>query len=187
LSRLADYLAECPDLDPQRLAVIGHSRLGKTALLAGAFDDRFRVVISNQSGVGGAGPSRHNDPKAETVQRITTAFPHWFAPAYAAQAADPNQLPFDQNSLVALCAPRAVLFTNASADLWANPRGQFEILQAADPVYKLLGEDGFGQSSYPSEKALVGNRLGYWFRAGKHAMTIEDWPAYWAFADRWLK
>ena len=91
-------------IDAKRLAVVGHSRLGKTALLAGAFDDRIAVVIPHQSGCGGAGPSRSKNPKAETVKRINTSFPHWFCGHFKAFGDDVTKLPFDQNGLVAICA-----------------------------------------------------------------------------------
>lgn len=167
--------------------MVGHSRLGKTALVAAAFDDRFAVAYPSQGGAGGPGPSRSKNPKAETVKRITTAFPHWFAPHYARFGDDPSKLPFDQHLLVALCAPRPVLFTNATEDEWANPSGQFDVLKAATPVYKLLGAEGLAADKYPAENRLLDSRLGYWVRPGKHAMGPDDWKTYLAFADRWLK
>src|SRR5205085_5634423 len=136
--RAVDYLLTDKGIDGKRLAVVGHSRLGKTALLAGAFDDRIAVVIPHQSGCGGAGPSRTKNPKAETVKRINTSFPHWFCDNFKQFNDDPSKLPFDQHGLVALVAPRPVLFSNAVEDQWANPDGQFDVLKAADPVYRLL-------------------------------------------------
>jgi hypothetical protein len=142
VSRAVDYLTTDKAIDGKRLAAVGHSRLGKTALLAGAFDDRIAVVIPSQAGCGGTGPSRHADPKAETVAVINKAFPHWFCGHFKAFGANPSRLPFDQHCLVALCAPRPVLFPNAAEDLWANPAGQFEVLKAATPVYELYGVEG---------------------------------------------
>jgi hypothetical protein len=186
--RAVDYLTTHNAIDPKRIAVVGHSRLGKTALLAGAFDDRIAVVIPNQAGCGGSGPSRHADPKAETVKRINTSFPHWFCDNFKAFNDDPSKLPVDQNCLVALCAPRPVLFTNAAEDLWANPSGQFEVLKAANPAYKLYGFDGITAEKMPSPgDPLIDSRLGYWIRPGKHAMTPDDWKIYADFADKWLK
>lgn len=187
VSRAVDYLVTDKGIDPKRLAAVGHSRLGKTALLAGAFDDRLAVVIPSQAGCGGSGPSRHADPKAEPVSRINTAFPHWFDGHFKAFGADPSKLPFDQNGLVALCAPRPVLFPNAADDLWANPAGQFEVLKAASPVYKLYGVEGLTAEKVPSVGELVKSRLGYWVRPGGHAMTPADWKVYMDFADEWLK
>jgi hypothetical protein len=185
--RAVDYLVTDKSIDPKRLAVVGHSRLGKTALLAGAFDDRIAVVIPNQAGCGGTGPSRHTDDKAETVKRINTSFPHWFCPNFKSFNDDPSRLPFDQNGLVALCAPRPVLFTNAAEDLWANPSGQFAVLKAAEPAYKLLGVEGCAAEKMPEVNTLVDSRLGYWIRPGKHAMSPPDWKTYMDFADKWVK
>ncbi|MDB5313192.1 MAG: acetylxylan esterase [Gemmataceae bacterium] len=186
--RAVDYLVTDKSVDPKRLAVVGHSRLGKTALLAGAFDDRLAVVIPNQAGCGGSGPSRHHDPKAEPVERINKAFPHWFAGNFKPFGADPAKLPFDQNGLVALCAPRPVLFTNAADDLWANPAGQFEVLKAANPAYQLFGVEGVTAEAAPGPGGtLLDSRLGYWIRPGKHAMSPADWKTYMDFADKWLK
>lgn len=186
VSRAVDYLVTDKAIDRKRLAVVGHSRLGKTALLAGAFDDRLAVVIPSQAGCGGSGPSRHTDPKAEPVERINKAFPHWFNGHFKAFGADPSKLPFDQNGLVALCAPRPVLFPNAADDLWANPAGQWEVLKAASPAYRLYGPDGL-PAAKPPAGVLSKGRLGYWVRPGQHAMTPADWAAYLDFADVWLK
>jgi hypothetical protein len=186
--RCVDWLVTDPGIDPKRIAVVGHSRLGKTALLAGAFDDRLAVVIPHQSGCGGAGPSRHNNPKAETVKRITTAFPHWFCGHFSAFGDDPTRLPFDQNCLVALCAPRPVLMTNAEEDLWANPSGQFDVLVAAAPAYELYDvPKPVVAARMPESGKLSAERLGYFIRPGKHAMTPDDWKVYLDFADKWLK
>lgn len=187
LHRMIDHLATLPEIDPKRLAVVGHSRLGKAALAAAAFDDRVAVAFPSQAGCGGTAPSRTKNPKAETVQRINTSFPHWFADTFKAFNDDPSRLPFDQHCLVALCAPRPVLFTNATEDQWANPAGQFDVLRAATPVYKLLGVEGLEAEAYPEENKLIASRLGYWVRPGKHDMTPDDWKAYLAFADKWLK
>jgi hypothetical protein len=185
--RAVDYLLTARGIDPRRLAVVGHSRLGKTALLAGAFDPRIAVVIPNQAGCGGSGPSRHADPKAEPVERINKAFPHWFNGNFKQFGADPSKLPFDQNCLVAMCAPRPVLFTNAADDLWANPAGQFEVLKAANPAYRLYGVDGITAEKMPELNQLLASRLGYWIRPGKHAMSPPDWKTYMDYADVWLK
>jgi hypothetical protein len=187
VSRAVDHLTRDTFIDGRRIAVVGHSRLGKTALLAGAFDDRIAVVIPNQSGCGGAGPSRHKDDKAETVKRINTSFPHWFCGNFKAFNDDPSRLPLDQNCLTALCAPRPVLFTNAAEDLWANPSGQFQVLKAAEPAYKLYGVEGVGAEAVPPVNELLASRLGYWIRPGKHAMSPPDWKTYMDFADKWLK
>ena len=188
IQRAVDYLVTDSAIDAKRLAVVGHSRLGKTALLAGAFDGRIALVIPNQAGCGGSGPSRHDDERAETVAIITDHFPHWFCGNFRQFAADPSKLPFDQNGLVALCAPRPVLFNAAADDLWANPSGQFEVLRGGTPAYKLLGVDGLEADAMPNPgDALAASRLGYRIRPGKHAMGPDDWTTFFAFADKWLK
>lgn len=188
VQRCVDYLRTDALIDPRRIAAVGHSRLGKTVLLAAAFDDRIALVVPNQSGCGGTGPSRHANPKAETVKRITTAFPHWFCRHFSAFGDDPTRLPFDQNGLVALCAPRPVLLTNAVEDEWANPAGQFEVLRAAAPAYELYDVDKpVVADRMPPVGTLSAERLGYFIRPGKHAMTPEDWKVYLDYADKWLK
>jgi len=188
LSRAIDYLVTDPAIDGSRIATVGHSRLGKTSLLAGALDERIAAVIANQAGCGGSGPSRHDDPRAETVAAITERFPHWFCKAFDDFAQDPSRLPFDQNCLVALCAPRPVLFTAADEDKWANPTGQFQVLAAAAPVYALLGVEGAVLEQRPEPgDPLTPTRLGYWIRPGKHAVTPDDWATFMDFAEAWLK
>jgi hypothetical protein len=187
--RAVDYLVTDKSIDAKRIAVCGHSRLGKTALLAGAFDDRLALVIPHQAGCGGTGPSRHSDPKAEPVARINKAFPHWFCDNFKQFGDKTEKLPFDQNGLVALCAPRPVLFTNASEDLWANPSGQFKVLEAAAPAYKLYGHEGLAKGAVlPKPGApLIDSRLGYWIRSGPHSMNPDDWKVWMDFADKWMK
>jgi hypothetical protein len=185
--RAVDYLVQDPDVDARRIAVVGHSRNGKAALVAGAFDERIALTISHQSGCGGAAPSRCRNAKAETVKRINTSFPHWFDGHFKAFNDATERLPVDQHQLAALVAPRAILFTNAEEDQWANPGGQFEMLQAAEPVWKLLGAGGLEHAEAPPRGTLSAGRLGYWIRAGKHSMIPEDWETFLAFADKHLK
>ncbi len=184
LHRAVDYLVMDPRLDAKRIAVVGHSRNGKAALVAAAYDDRIAVAMPCQAGCGGTAPSR--GMVGESVERINTVFPHWFCDRFKSYNRCPEGLPFDQHELVAICAPRPVLFTNATDDTWANPRGQFEVLMAADEVYRLLGVDGLGAAEMPLEGQVLDSRLGYWIRPGKHAMGREEWPIFLAYADRWL-
>lgn len=180
--RAMDVLSADPLLDPRKIIVVGHSRLGKAALLTAAFDERVALVIPNQAGCGGTAPSRGT--VGESVQRINTSFPHWFNGVYKEFNTQPAKLPFDQNCLVALCAPRPVLFTNAVEDTWANPDGQFEVLKAAQGAYKLLGAAGLASQEKPELGKLSDGNLGYFIRAGKHSMTPLDWTAYRAFAKK---
>jgi (4-O-methyl)-D-glucuronate---lignin esterase len=183
--RCVDYLVEDPDIDASRIAAVGHSRNGKAALLAAAFDDRIAIAFPHQAGCGGSAPSRGKT--GESVKVINDHFPHWFNAAFKQFNDAPERLPFDQNCLLALCAPRAVLFSAAQEDQWANPAGQFEVLQAAEGVYRLLGVPGLGVKEMPPLRQLVGNRLGYYIREGKHSMTADDWRVFMDFAARQWK
>jgi hypothetical protein len=180
--RAVDYLSRTPEIDKSRIAVVGHSRLGKTALLAAAFDERIALAIPHQAGCGGTAPSRGT--VGESVRRINTSFPHWFDGTFKEFNDRPDRLPFDQHGLVALCAPRPVLFTNAVEDTWANPDGQFQVLQAADPVYRFLGAGGLGAKERPEPGRLIDSTLGYYIRPGKHSMTTEDWKVFLDDADK---
>lgn len=180
--RCVDYLVKDADLDRHRIAALGHSRNGKTALLATAFDDRIAMAFPHQAGCGGSAPSRGKT--GESVKAINDHFPHWFNGEFKKFNSDPERLPFDQNGLVALCAPRPVLFSAAEGDQWANPRGQFEVLKAADPVYRFLGVEGLAAAEMPPLGKLINSRLGYYIREGKHSMGPEDWRVFMDFADK---
>jgi dienelactone hydrolase len=187
IQRVVDYLQGAPHIDRNRIAVVGHSRLGKTALVAAAFDDRIALAWPHQAGCGGTAPSRSHNAKAETVKMINKNFPHWFDANFKQFDDHPDRLPFDQNCLEALCAPRPVLVTAATEDQHANPAGMIDVLKAADPAYRLYGVDGFNVAEMPSPGAVVGGRLGYYLRTGKHAMTADDWKVFLDFADKQLK
>jgi hypothetical protein len=114
-------------------------------------------------------------------------FPHWFSDAFAEFNERVDRLPFDQHCLIALVVPRPVLLTNAVEDSWANPEGQFEMLRAADAVYRLLGVEGLAAEAMPAPSKVIDSRLGYYICPGKHSTTPEDWQMFRAFADRHLK
>ena len=180
-SRIADYLQKKePRIDGKRLVVMGHSRLGKTALWAGAQDKRFRVVISNNSGCGGAAMSKR--VFGENIARITAAFPHWFCPAFNAYSENEAALPFDQHELLALIAPRHVYVASAQDDQWADPKGEYLSACYAGAAYQLY------EASSPSEAQLqevkLHHNVGYHIRPGGHDVTEYDWQCFLDFCDK---
>ena len=196
-SRMLDHLQAIPEINAEKIAVVGHSRNGKTALLATAFDERIALAIPSQAGCGGSAPNRmkpelaklneRGRPTAETVAVINKAFPHWFCGNFKAFDNAVEKLPFDQHCLIALCAPRPVLLSNATEDLWANPDGQYAMLKAAAPVYGLFGHKLSLPEERPGIDQLLNERLGYYIRPGKHSMNSGDWKTWLDYADKWLK
>jgi len=188
-SRCLDYLESDKDIAKGKVGVIGHSRGGKTALWAGAQDERFAIVISNDSGCGGASPSRRKFEGRESVARINASFPHWFCGNFKRYGDHEDNLPVDQHMLIALMAPRAVAVGSAAEDYWADPRGEFMSAVEAGKVYRLFGMAGLGAApEMPAiGESLNGDGVHYHIRDGKHNLTLHDWNAYMDFSDHVFK
>lgn len=181
LSRMLDLADANPSLDAKRAVVIGHSRLGKTSLWAGANDRRFAGIVSNDSGEGGAALSRRN--YGETIADLNRSFPHWFARFYREYTGRPEAMPFDAHFLLALAAPRPLYVASAEEDRWADPKGEFLGAWEAGVVYRLLGKQGLesavpnGQQP-PTDQPTHGGMVGYHVRHGKHDINQQDWEQY---------
>lgn len=169
--RVMDYICSRQDIDTENVAVIGHSRLGKTALLAGAMDERFKYVISNESGCSGAAITR--DKEGERVADITKNFPYWFCGNYRKFCGQEALMPFDQHYLLALTAPRFLYVASAEGDAWAGPGSEWEGCRQASGAWELLGYPGF----------VPGGRIGYHIRKGTHYLSRFDWQKFMAFIN----
>ena len=185
-SRCMDYFETDKDINIKKVAVVGHSRGGKTSLWAAAEDKRIAMAVSNESGCGGAALARRK--YGETISRINSAFPHWFCLNYRKWSDNEDSMPVDMHMLIALIAPRAVYVTSASEDLWADPRGSFLSLHHSIPVFQFYDRNSILSDKMPPlNRQVIGGRLAYHIRDGAHNMLLKDWKWFMDFGDTILK
>ena len=189
-SRVMDWIETEPLINSKRVAVVGHSRGGKTALVTGVYDKRFAMVCSNNSGCSGAKLNHIDLPKSESVDIIVRSFTYWFCPNYIRRVNLEKEWNVDQHQFIALIAPRLVCIASATQDVWAGPEGEYYSGILASPAWELYGKRGLVADAFPApEQPLQEGCISYHLRTGKHNLTGYDWKCYMDFADRhgWRK
>lgn len=185
MSRALDYLEGDRLVDGRRVVAFGWSRLGKAAIWAGATDSRFAAVISNESGAGGA--KIFHDVHGETVQLLNDRFPYWYCTNFKQYNGRDAELPFDQDEVLALIAPRPLYIASAIEDANADPQGEFLGAVAVTPVYRFLGSTGLPTEEWPKVNQPILGRVSYHVRSGAHSVTDFDWEQYLRFCDKYVK
>ena len=184
-SRVLDWIETEPTLDASHVAVIGHSRGGKTALVAAAWDERFAMAVSSCSGAGGAKLNHVDLPDSEHIVQSIASHQFWYCRRYTRWVNLDAQTPFDQHMLVALIAPRLVCIGSATDDAHAGPYGEYCTARYASPAWTLFGRQGFVSRGFPEPgQPQQEGDISYHIRAGKHDLTPADWAFYMDFADR---
>ena len=181
-SRIADWVEQQPWANKDQMSIVGHSRQGKAAIWAGVQDTRFKVVISNDSGCGGAALSKREF--GETISSITSSFPHWFCTNFSKYSNREQEMPFDQHELLALVAPRHLYVASASDDSWADPKGEYLALYHATPVFELYGMTGLSSPEMPGVQQPIMTDVGHHIRKGSHNILAYDWGNYLDFCDK---
>lgn len=184
LSRAMDYIETDKGIDANKVCIMGFSRYGKVVMWAGAQDERFAVVLSNESGCGGVVIVRRG--YGETVRSINGYAPHWFNQKFKTYNDHVNDLPLDWHMLISLIAPRPVYIATAEEDRWGDPQGSFLAAKHAEPVYKLFAKNGLGVDERPPLETPVGDYIGYHIRKGKHGLLSYDWEQFINFSDKHL-
>ena len=183
MQRIMDHVQTLDMVDKNKIIMIGHSRLGKTSLWTAANDTRFSYVCSNNAGCSGDAISRKKE--GESVERIYTRFPYWFVPKYAEYGNNEDNMPFDQNFLLASIAPRKMCVGAAILDEWADPKSEYIACVTASPAYEFLGMDGFvcdDKCPEPGDSWQKGN-ISYHLRDYGHCLSLYDWNKYMDFID----
>ena len=183
-SRMVDFALSQPFFDKKKIAAVGHSRTGKTALWAAANDERIAYAFVNESGNTGAKLNYHLNPQAESIEKINSIFPHWFCLNYKKYNFKDTELPFDQHWLLACVAPQRLYVANADDDIWCDPEGEFLAMKEAEKVYQFLGL----KTQLPKQMPSIGQPtsqgyLGYHYRKGKHDLLLEDWENFMKFMN----
>ena len=181
LSRALDWMETEERIDAEKVAVLGFSRLGKTAMWAGAQDERFAAVVSQCSGKGGVSLSKRMT--GEPISNLVTKFPHWYSENYQQYVDNEENLPVDGHMLASLIAPRGLLILSGATDSWSDPEGEFLSGVAATPVYNLLGSEGMAATNWPTAGTLINSPIGYYMHATGHDVTTDDWEATLDWAD----
>jgi hypothetical protein len=185
-SRCMDYFVTDKDIAKDKVALVGHSRGGKTVLWAGAEDQRFAMIVANESGAGGAAIARRRF--GETIARLNTSFPHWFCSNYRKYNNSEENLPVDTHELLAMIAPRALYIDCASEDLWGDPKGCYLALYNSLPVFRLFGINSELPEAVPQlDKQVISGKVAFHIRSGEHNLKLQDWNFFMDFADKVMK